>query len=87
MYLMKRKLILKSKVGEKMKWYMKFIWTLLIIAMVILVYYSGVFLWQTLEICLDGEVHISNADTVVNIVLTYLITKNTVIKCLKLVYK
>lgn len=70
-----------------MKWYMKLMWTLLLTIMVVLVYYTGVYLWQTLEIIIDGEIHISNADTILNILLTYLMTKKTVKECLILIYK
>lgn len=70
-----------------MKWYIKLMWTLILGIIMILTYYTGVLLWQTLEIYVDGKIHISNADTIVNILLTYLMTKNLVKECLVLIYK
>lgn len=70
-----------------MKWYMKLLWTILVCVIIFLTYYESSLVWQTLEIYVDGYIHTSNADTIVNIILTYLITKDMVKECLKLIYK
>lgn len=70
-----------------MKWYIQLLWTILTCAIVFLIYNVNVLVWKTLEIYVDGYIHTSNADTIVNIVLTYLMTKNMVKECLKLIYK
>lgn len=70
-----------------MRWYSKIFWTTLLIITVIMVYFTGCNLWQTLELAVDGEIHTSNADAIVNMFITYLITKNMLKECLVLIYK
>jgi hypothetical protein len=70
-----------------MRWYMKLFWTLMVLSVVVLVYFCNVVIWQTLEIYIDGDIHTSNADTIVNIVLTYFMTKEYVKRCFKLIYR
>lgn len=70
-----------------MRWYSKIFWTTLSIITVIMVYFTGCNLWQTLELAVDGEIHTSNADAIVNMFITYLITKNMLKECLVLIYK
>lgn len=69
-----------------MKWCSKFICTVLLVLAVILVYYACCDLWRTLEVALDGEIHVSNADTIVNVVITYLLTRRMIKECLELIY-
>lgn len=70
-----------------MKWYSKIIFLYMLGLVILLVYSCNVFLWQTLEMYIDGQVHTSNADTIVNIVLTYLLVKNNTKLCLKYIFK
>lgn len=70
-----------------MKWYTKLCWTLMVLWVVVLVYFCDDMIWKTLEIYIDGDIHISNADTIVNIILTYFMTKEYVKRCFKLIYR
>lgn len=73
--------------GDNMKWYWKLIFTVLTFLAVFLFYYTSSYLWKELEMVMDGEIHTSNADTIINMVITYLATKNMIKKNLTFIYK
>lgn len=72
--------------GDNMKWYWKLIFTILTFLAVFLFYYTNSYLWKGLEMVMDGEIHTSNADTIINMVITYLATKNMIKKNLTRIY-
>lgn len=70
-----------------MKWHTKLMLIALITVLIVLVYCASCYLWQTLEIIVDGQIHTSNADTIINILITYFITKDKIKECLGLICK
>ena len=70
-----------------MKRYIRFIFTVVLFLAVVELYLILSFLWRVLEVIVDGAIHTSNADTIINIFMTYLLSKNTVTRCIKALYK